>query len=179
MDFSNLREYKLHYLVIVVLIIVIAMYCYYQQYAERNGPPPGSDFQKEGNGKPYYKGRGADGDSLETLLERIDWISRKERRITWWTRLMFPTIFASIVVVLLAYRKIPKPAEFVIMLVTIFIFTLLFHSFFYIHGDYYPDAYLRMNTNLIRDKLGLPKNTPNNDPGDPLLDEVPDRVFLA
>ena len=177
MDLDNFWEYKWHWLVIIIVIIILAVYCYYQQYEERNGPPPGSDFQKEGNGKPYYKGRGADGDAIETLLDRIDWISRKERRITWWTRLMFPTIFASIVIVLVAFRKVPKPAEFVLMFITIFLFALLFHSFFYIHGDYYPDAYLRMNTGIVRQKLGLGEGS--NDPGDPLINEVPDRVFLA
>ena len=177
MDFENLNEYKWHYLVILIVIIVLIVYCYYQQYEERNGPPPGSDFQKEGNGVPYYKGRGDNSDDIQTLLERIDWLSRGERRITHWSRLMFPTVFASIMIVLVAFRKIPKPMEFILMFITIFLFSILFHSFFYLHGDYYRDGYLRMNTDIIRSKLGLPEGS--NDPGDPKNNEVPDRVFLA
>lgn len=165
---------------VYIIIAAIVVYAYYQQYNERNGPPPGSDYQKEGNGAPYYKGRGSEGDSVETLLNRIDWISRTERRLTIWTRMVFPAILATVVISLLVFKvkgKFPSSTDFVIMLVTVYLSSTLFHSFFYVHGDYYPAAYLRTNTILIRSKLNLPPA--KSDPGNPLTDDVPDRVYLA
>ena len=70
MDFDNWdNKYGLrwHYVIIAVVIIAIVIWVYIEQHKERNGPPPGSDFEKEGNGKIYYKGRGSDEDSVATL----------------------------------------------------------------------------------------------------------------
>ena len=57
----------------------------------------------------------------------------------------------------------------------IFLPFVLFHSFYYVHGDYYADHYLRLNTGLIRDKLNIEEGVAK----DPLNDDVPDRVHLA
>lgn len=172
------RDDRLQYIVIIVILLAVAIYCYYQQYEERNGPPPGSDFEKEGNGEIYYRGRGSDTDDIEVLLDRIDWLANTESRITWWTRMMFPTLFITLAVVTLVFRRLPKPFELVLLIILIFMFSLLFHSYFYTHGDYYVDAYLESNTALIRDKLNIQQPIGINEPPPPQTNDIPDRVSL-
>ena len=175
MDFSNWSKYKWHYVIIVIVVTAIIVWIYFAQYEERNGPPPGSDFSKEGNGCIYYKGRGSEDDSVAVLLDRLEWLSRLERRITWWQRMVIPTAIVTVLVILIVFRGLPTPTQIILLIIVIFLPFILFHAFYHTHGDYYMFYYVRKDTQLIRDKLKLVKGIAP----DPTSDDIPDRVFLS
>lgn len=170
-DNSNWKYYKIHYIVIAIIVIIILVYIHSCQEQELRGSA--SRARGDGNGDIYYLGRGNIHDEVNTLVDRTQWCSYLDKRVTFWQRIFVATIVAMIFVILLAMRKLPTPGGIVILFFCIFVPVYAVHQLFYVHGDVYNDYYIKTNMELIRDKLGFEKSTPP----DP-IDNIPDRPFV-
>lgn len=170
-DTSNWNRYKLHYIIILIIVIIICIYIYSTQEKELRGT--GSRSRGDGNGEIYYLGRGSEIDTPMVLIDRIEWSSYLEKRITLWQRVFISTLASVIFVILLGTKKLPPPGTIVIMFLVIFIPFYAVHQLFYVHGDVYNDYYIKTNTQLLRNKLDYNKNTPPEP-----ADNIPDRPYV-
>jgi len=152
-------------ILIIILLIVIALIIirvlHVRLNNEHDGHPDQDRQVADGNGDVYYKARGHEQESIEMLLNRIDWGTGTEKRISWWVRILLPTIIAILLVVILILRRIPTIVEVIMFLVIIFVVFFAMRQYTYIHGDIYRDAYIRHDVNIIRDKLGLKSGEPD------------------
>jgi hypothetical protein len=157
-DFSNWKDNKLAYVVIVVIVVIVFIYVRARQAREYSGK--GIDGRKiaDGNGTAYYYGRGSDKDSVGELLDRIDWASYLDKRLTLWYRIFVTTVITLILIVALVMRRIPKPGQLILLGFVIFIPFYAGHQLFYVHGDIFNDYYIKNNVDLIRKKLGVHRN---------------------
>ncbi len=170
-DFSLWDRYKWHYIVILVIVILIILYIIQIQTKELSTSSSGRSA--DGNGDLYYLGRGDKDDSVEMLLNRIEWSSYLFKRTSLWSRILFVTIFIVLLIILVAIRKLPTPSTIVILFFVVFIPVYAAHQFFYTHGDVYNDYYIKNNVKIIRNKLNLSPGEPD----DP-TSEIPDRPFV-
>jgi len=168
-DNSNWKYYKIHYIVIAIIVIIILIYIHNCQDQELTGCK--TRQRGDGNGDIYYLGRGDINDDISTLVDRTQWASYLDKRVTFWQRIFVATIVAMIFVILLAMRKLPTPGGIIILFFCIFVPIYAVHQLFYVHGDVYNDFYIKNNMELIREKLGLEKN----EPPIPILENPPDR----
>lgn len=112
-----------------------------------------SSYNEDGDGHALMKGRGSDYDSSKVLLDRLEWSTYYESRISRWYRMIVITIIVIVLISLLALRKLPKPSTLVIMFVAIFIPFYATHNFYYTHGDIYNDYYMWDNIQRLRKRL--------------------------
>lgn len=165
------REYLVQYIVILIIAFILFYFAWTSQYYERNGQI--GDEWKEGNGPIHADGRGSKKDSTAVLLDRLTWLSYSDNRISWWQRLITPTLVA-VALICLASKELPSPTMIVIMLITIYISFMAFRSYYQVHGDLYIDYYIRNNADLIRQKMGLEEHLAPPTKSK----EVPARVLL-
>lgn len=170
-DGSNWSEYMYHYIVIVIIIFIVAYFIYTTQGPELNGRHVRE--KGDGNGNALYLGRGSIDEPSNVLLDRIEWSSYLNRRISFWQRAFLMTLIALILIIMFAVRRLPKPTELVMLFICIFIPIVGVNSFFYTHGDVYNDYYIKMNAQMLRHKLGHVKN----DPPEPTA-TIPDRPLV-
>lgn len=165
------KEYLVQYIVILVLAFILFVYVWNQQYYERNGEVDGKWM--EGNGPIHDHGRGDKKESIATILDRMTWLSYCDVRISWWQRLVTPTLVA-VALICLASKELPSPTMIVLMVITIFISFLAFRSYYQVHGDLYIDYYIRNNADIIRQKLNLEEHLAPPS----ISKDIPTRVLL-
>jgi len=161
-DFSAWKDNKLAYLVLVIVLVLIIVMASNIMFRERKGKGIPGRTPADGNGTATYYGRGSREDSVQELLDRIDWASYGEKRTTRWTNYAILTIIAAFLVCILVMKKIPRPENIVILLVVIFIPFYAGHQLQYVHGDIYNDYYIKRNVELLRKKLGTEKGQIGN-----------------
>lgn len=157
-DLSQLKENKIAYLVIVVIVAILVIYAQKSKARETKGKGIPDRNGVDGNGTSYYYGRGSSDDSVSELLDRIDWSTYLEKRVTLWYRMLVPVLVAAILIAVLVMRKVPHPATLIILVILIFIPIYAIRQFDYVHGDVYNDYYIKRNVALLRAKLGLEKS---------------------
>lgn len=170
-DTSEIKKSGIYYLVIILVLVLVLIHVIKTQRSELSGH--GKRKNADGNGDIYYLGRGSKNDSTAELLDRIDWASYLDKRVTKWQRTFMITLIVMILVILIVLRKIPAPSTFILLFVAIFIPIYASNNMLYVHGDMYNDHYIKNNVTLLRQKLGLKKNLPSEPKSD-----APDRVSL-
>lgn len=154
-DFSNFKNHKAAYIIMIITVLLVIVYIHYAKMRESKGYGIPGRKTADGNGTAYYHGRGGKGDSVSELLDRIDWSSYLEKRITMWYRMFMVTVIAIALIVVIVLRKLPTPPALILLSVSIFIPFYASHQLHYVHGDIYNDYYIRRNVRLLRAKLGL------------------------
>ncbi len=173
-DFSRWKTYKFHYIIILIIIILIIIYIVFiSQPIELKGDD--TRMHEDGNGTIFYKGRGSEDESVEELLNRIEWSSYLFKRTSLIDRTLLISITLTIVIILLIFRSLPKPTDIVLLIIVIFVIIFAIINFFYVHGDIYNDYYIKNNVHLIRDKLNLHRS----DPDAPLENNIPNRFAVS
>lgn len=160
-----------HYIIIAIIILIVIYFIYKTQGPELNGRHVRE--QGDGNGDALYLGRGGIDEPSNVLLDRIEWSSYLNRRISFWQRAFLMTLIALILIILLGIKRLPKPTELVVIFFCVFIPIVGVNGFFYTHGDVYNDYYIKMNTQMLRHKLGYTKS----DPPEPTA-RIPDRPLV-
>jgi len=159
---------KWKYLVIVIIIAIVVFYIAGHQNTELRGQ--GHRKKGDGNGDAVYLGRGHHKENVSEILNRIEWSTYLERRITQWHRIFLMSLIISILIILLIIRALPSAATFVLLFIIIFIPIMATRQLFYVHGDIYNDYYIKHNVEILRRKFGYEKE----DPKEP-TEEFPDR----
>ncbi|MFS8159252.1 MAG: hypothetical protein ACMG6E_03395 [Candidatus Roizmanbacteria bacterium] len=167
------QQYKWHYLIIAIVILIILYIVIVIQlqeiYSNRTKHGSGS-----GSGESQYWGRGDPSEDEAVLLDRIQWSTYLNKRIHTWARIFIGTLIATIIIIILVYKRWPPPKDIIMIMVAIFIPFLATHSFLYVHADAYNDYYIKTNAKYLREKLGLRRY---EDPPKPLVD-TPDRPLI-
>lgn len=172
-DYTNAKEYRVAFGIIVVIIVILIVYIKRRQCKEQvtnNGRT-----KSDGNGDAYYLGRGSSDDSISQLLDRIEWSTYLHHRTTYWHRAFIVSIIITALIIAFVMRKLPKPGVCILLFFIIFIPLYAVHNLHYVHGDVYNDYYIKNNVELLREKLGTEKHKPKN----PREDNVPDRVVAT
>lgn len=172
-DASNLKEYKVAYLVMLIVIVVIIIYIRNCRMSELTGN--GTRKKGDGNAENYYYGRGSPQDSVSELLDRIDWSTYLEYRLSILQRLFIPIVISVLFIMVFVMNKVPTPGKTILLFLSIFVPAYATHQLYYIHGDVYNDYYIKRNVELIREKLGLKKGKVEK----PRDDNIPDRVNVS
>lgn len=170
-DTSEIKKSGLYYLIIIVVIVLVLIHVIKSQRRELSGH--GKRKNADGNGDIYYLGRGSKDDSPAELLDRIDWASYLDKRVTKWQRTFIITLIIMFLVILIVLKKIPTPATFILLFVTVFIPIYASNNMLYVHGDMYNDHYIKNNVNLLRQKFGYKKHAPKEPQS-----SAPDRVQM-
>ncbi len=169
-DYTNAVEHKMAYIVIAIIIVLLIIYVKRKQIKEHttnNGRK-----KADGNGDAYYLGRGSDEDSIGELLDRIEWSTYLNNRVTYWYRVFMISIIITAIVICFVMRKLPTPGVTILLFFVIFIPIYAVHQLQYVHGDVYNDHYIKRNVETLRKKLNLKKQHPKQ----PKEDNIPDRV---
>ena len=157
----------------IIIAVVLIVWLHGIIVTSTNGSSDSGRPVHEGNGDAYYKTRGSEQDSVEMLLNRIEWNTDFNKRYSYWPRVLLATVISVLLISILVYRKMPPISHIVLMIIIIFVVFYATGQYMYTHGDIYRDFYTRDDVNLIRKKLGLPAGEPsepiNNFPSDKLL----------
>lgn len=156
---------RIDIIIAVIIAVILIVWLHELIVSSTNGSDDSGRPVHEGNGECYYKSRGNDDDSVEMLLNRIDWNTDFHKCYEFWPRVLLPTIISVILISLMIYRKLPPISHLILMVIIIFIVFYATFQYMYTHGDIYRDSYVRDNVNRIRDKLNLPAGEPS-DPQD-------------
>lgn len=166
-DFSNWSKHKLEYAIILIVVILIIVYVSRHKSREKRGRGIKNRTVADGNGEAYYYGRGSKHDSIPELLDRIDWSTYLDKRITLWYRTIIITFIAMLLVMAFVVKRLLRPTEMIVLFFVIFVPLFAAHQLDYVHGDIYNDYYIKHNVELIREKLGVEKGKvrkPKNEP---------------
>jgi len=161
---------------IILILVVLLVFIYVrrdQKRQLRHGHDP-ERLDKDGNGDLFYFGRGSDKDDLKTLLHRTYWSAYLKKRTEKWERAFLITLFTTIMLILVVWRKLPSAPKIAMAGVVIFFVVYMLDNFLYVHGDIYNDFNIRQNMRLVAKKAGL-KIDFDSDPGSPKCDP-PDRT---
>jgi hypothetical protein len=167
-NLDNWQTEKWKYLVILIIIIVIVIYISEHQNTELRGK--GHRKKGDGNGDAIYLGRGHPKENVSEILDRIEWSTYLERRVTHWHRIFLMALVISFLVILFIIKALPTAASFVLLFIIVFIPIMATRQLFYVHADIYNDYYIKHNVEILRKKFGYDKS----DPKEPTAD-FPDR----
>jgi len=156
-DFSNWSNHKAEYLIILVIVVMILVFVNRQKSKEKRGGGIKGRIVADGNGEAYYRGRGSKHDSVAELLDRIDWASYLDKRITLWYRIIVITFIVMLFIMAFVIKRLLRPTEMVVLFFVVFVPFYASHQMDYVHGDIYNDYYIKRNVELIREKLGVEK----------------------
>lgn len=169
---KNWQAHKIVYVVMLVVVVILVLLC---SSLARRQVKISSSFKEDGDGPALLQGRGSEKEETEILLNRLEWSTYYESRITRWYRMVVVTVIIVILISLLAMRKLPKPSTIMILFLAVFIPMLATQHFYYAHGDVYNDYYMWKNIQIIRKRLY--GNKKYQDPGPPHPEAcVPQRV---
>ena len=126
---NNWNQNKLGYILLIVVIIA------------------------DGNGTAYAQGRGNDNDTVEELLDRIEWGSYSEQKVNNMYRYAGIVIISTALISILALRKLPKISTIIIIMIAVFVPMMAANSLYYVHGDIYSSYYIKDNAKRLRKKL--------------------------
>ena len=166
-DFSNWSKHKIEYIIIIIIVVIVILYVRKKSSTERRGGGIKGRMVADGNGEAYFYARGSKYESVGELLDRIDWASYLDKRISLWYRVIIITFVAMLLIMALVIKKLLRPTEMIILFFVIFVPIYATHQLDYVHGDIYNDYYIKHNVELIREKLGVEKGKvkpPRNDP---------------
>lgn len=172
-DLSEWKQHRSVYLIILIIVVIVILHVRKQQKLETRGDGLQGRKAADGNGTSTYYGRGSPDDSIEELLNRIDWSSYLSKRITLWYKVFTMTLIIVVFVILLVLRKLPSPSKLIILFIVVFVPIYAMSQFYYVHGEIYNDYYIKHNVQLIREKLRLKAGCP----GEPRC-EVPKRTSV-
>lgn len=163
---SEWSRHRLAYLIIVILVIVVLVHVRQQQKLETRGDGLGGRKAADGNGTTTYYARGSKDDSVEELLDRIDWASYLPKRITLWYKVVVISLVITVLVMLLVSRKLLHPAKLITLFLCVFIPIYAMSQFYYVHGEIYNDYYIKNNVELLRQKLHVEARHPSKPKSD-------------
>ena len=147
---GNWEEHKVLYIILLV-VTVVAIIVFSRLI--RTEIKAQSSFKEDGDGAALYTGRGSDYDDTETLINRIEWSTYYESKISRWYRMIIITIIIVALISLLALRKLPKPSTIITLVVLVFIPMYSCNNFYYTHGDVYNDYYTAENIRRLRKRF--------------------------
>ena len=169
--FAHWEQYKLHYVVVVIVLGILLYTVFAIQNTELR--TDGVRSSEDGNGELYALGRGDASEDTQTILNRITWAASLHKRINLWARVFLQTTFVVLLIILLIFRRLPKPQEIVITYFCVFVPIFSLENFMHTHGDVYNDYNIRANAQILRDRFDLTKAVPPEPVNDP-----PDRPFV-
>jgi Ca2+/Na+ antiporter len=168
-----LKKWSGHIILVIVVLIVFIYVRRDQKRQLRHGHDP-DRLDKDGNGDLFYFGRGSEQDDLKTLLHRTYWSAYLKKRTEKWERAFLITLFTTIMLVLVVWRKLPSAPKIAMTAVVVFFVAYMLDNFLYVHGDIYNDYNIRQNMRLAVKKVDRYVDLDSN-PSPPLIDP-PDRT---
>lgn len=104
----------------------------------------------DGNGKYHGEGKYRPGDSVETILNKIDLLGEVENNTVKWRRCLLLAYVATWFVFLLAFRKFPGILEFFLVLILVFLPFYGSYSYYRFHHSNMTVSYIKEHTAQLR-----------------------------
>lgn len=159
-------------LAVLIFVVILVLYFIIKMILKEIRSD-GSVDARDGNGSSQLLGRGSESDSVEVLVNRIEWSAYLEKRISFWGRALIMTFIIALIISIMSKKDYKTASEILLLFFMIFVPILSVHSFFYTHADVYNDYYIKTNAELLRSKLGLQKYDPPSPDSD-----SPDRPLV-
>jgi len=163
-DNTNWKYYKIHYIIIIIIVIILLFIVIKHQGCELKG-----ENGNDGDGTATRLSRGSEDDSIEELLNRLDWSSNLNERTSINERYFVCSIIVVILIIIIVYQGLPKPGMIIILFIIIFLPFYAFYNYFYVHGDIYNNYYIKKNVDILRSKLDVEAGIPS----EPKNDNIP------
>ena len=112
----------------------------------------------DGNGRYQYKGRGCKDETVDILLDRIDWTVKNYENNPLYTTayiISYAVLLGIIFILYASSMYILSPWEMILLLFGIFIIVFSILNLFNFHTNRYPLYYMRQNLIYISKKLKL------------------------
>ena len=164
--------------VVIVLATVIYLIVAYWQDSQTHccRKEDGTQLNSDGNGKYLYKGRGHDDESMETLLQRIDWSAKHFSDNDYLFILAYKISFlVSISLIIALFPRWPTMWEVLLFLLISYIIIYSVLSLAQFHVARYPLYYIRDNVKRIQQR----KHYRQQAPPDPILNDLPHRTQIT
>tara|TARA_R110002072_G_scaffold45565_6_gene126946 strand:- start:1667 stop:2263 length:597 start_codon:yes stop_codon:yes gene_type:complete len=150
---NNWNQNKLGYILLIVVIVLVILWVNRLKLKESKGFSEKKGNIADGNGTAYAQGRGNDNDTVEELLDRIEWGSYSEQKVNNMYRYAGIVIISTALISILALRKLPKISTIIIIMIAVFVPMMAANSLYYVHGDIYSSYYIKDNAKRLRKKL--------------------------
>lgn len=108
----------------------------------------------------FQRGYGRRSESVDVLLDRIDWSNHYKGRISPFQRNLILTLLFTPVVIIVATNAPPSPKQ---CIQTGFVLLILLQALYYYidyHSEKFPHYAIDRNVNILRKKLGLVARPP-------------------
>lgn len=166
-------------LIIVFIVATLIFFIMIGENASIGRCPYDGGECYDGNGKYQYKGRGCKDESVDVLLNRIDWIAKNSLNKPLYTT-SYIIAYVLVLGIMIVFYGISEYVlsvwEYVILLIISYIITFSITNLIVFHTDRYPIYYIRNNIGYIGKKLKIELD---NDPGHPCDDaKVPHRTYI-
>lgn len=114
---------------------------------------------KKGDGysKNYMYGEGSKKDDVESLLDKIEWLTHFESRTVKWRRFMLTALIITGLISLFIIKRPLSGTEILSFVFIIYIVLFTLSNFYIFHYERYPEVHIRDNVMSIRDRLNLKK----------------------
>jgi hypothetical protein len=123
-------------------------------YIKVNGK---SVYKGDGHSKNYVHGKCTEGDSVDKIIDKIEWLSHCDTRTVKWRRFMLMSIVILTVLLFFVVKRYLSAQELLLSVFLIYFVLYSFYSFYNYHYSRYPEYLTRENICLLRCKLGLNK----------------------
>lgn len=151
-------------LTLFVFIILTLFFLIAMNYVQVDGKcPKKGEAYFDGNGVKQWRGRGYKEESVEVLLQRIDWLAKKgdDKNNYAMAYILAYLVSLGLLLVLYGYSGyIPEWSELIVIVLTSYLVLFSVDNLLNFHTHRYPYYYIRNNTNMIQDKLGYYKACP-------------------
>ena len=108
--------------------------------------------------KIFQKGYSKKSETIETLLDRIEYNNNYKGRINLYYRFFLQAIIIVLISSIIIINKIPKGITLLQLVFIIWIILVLYNNFFEYHADKFPSYAIKKNLKHIREKLNYKKD---------------------
>lgn len=164
-------------IIFFVLITILFFYFIYKNKKFTRCNKVSTDLEEyDGNGENQYLGRGHSNETVENLLNRIDWTAKHANTENYTKSFIVSYCVFLCIFFILAIAKniILKFSEMGIIFASIYIVVFSISNLFGFHTDRYSSYYIRQNIEYIQQKLLYKNNIPET----PLQHNIPHRTLI-
>lgn len=148
----------LYTFIFLLLLTLIFFSVWSQSCNDRNSYKKNIKDSKDGNGKHQYKGRGYKNETIDILLNRINWLVKNNYDKNNYNNIFIITYIIILFLTLILYgysSYLLSFWELALIFIVIFVILLSVNNFNNFHDNIYHYYYIKKNIEYITDQLNL------------------------
>jgi hypothetical protein len=134
-------------IIILLICAIIVVYIFYQEKKDIAVSEDGK-LKGDGYGRLYYAGKGSSDDSIQVLINKINFLSLADSRTKMWRRYFIGSFIISIIVTRTIYES-NSILDFLMTFLVSFITMFGLNAYYTYHCSRYVLTYIKENLNLL------------------------------